>query len=106
MRRRRPFYKDDGGFSTVGMVLALLISVSLVLGATQVYRIRSESATVQNVADMCALAAEKQVASFYLVAQLCDCVVLSMSLLGLSSIGLGVVAGLPPPVGAVVVGAA
>ena len=77
-RPSRPFFEDDGGFSTVGMVLALLISVSLLIGATQVYKLRSVAADVQNVADACALAAEKQVASFCIVAQVCDSAVLSL----------------------------
>lgn len=94
---KRRFFADDGGFSTVGMVLALLISVSLVLGATQVYRIRSVSADIQNVADACALAAQNQVASFYLVAQVCDCAVFSMSFAGTATVGLGIVAACIPP---------
>lgn len=95
--RTRPFFEDDGGFSTVGMVLALLISVSLVIGATQVYKVRSVAADVQNVADACALAAEKQVASFYIVAQVCDSAILSLSLAGITTIGIGIVAACVPP---------
>lgn len=90
-RYRRAFFADDAGFSTVGMVLALLISVSLIIGATQVYKLRSVSADVQNVADTCALAAEKQVASFYIVAQVCDSAILSLSIAGAVVIGLGLV---------------
>lgn len=90
-RRKRAFFADDGGFSTVGMVLALLISVSLIIGATQVYKLRSVSASVQNVADACALAAEKQVASFYIVAQVCDSAILSLSVAGVAVIGVGLV---------------
>ena len=94
---RRPFFAGDGGFSTTGMVLALLVSLSLVLGAAQVYRIRSVAADVQNVADACALAAENQVASFYIVAQVCDCAVFSLALAGTATVGLGVVAACIPP---------
>ena len=100
-RPSRPFFEDDGGFSTVGMVLALLISVSLLIGATQVYKLRSVAADVQNVADACALAAEKQVASFYIVAQVCDSAVLSLSVAGLTSIGIGIVAACIPPTQAI-----
>ena len=96
-KRTRAFFEDDGGFSTVGMVLALLISVSLLIGATQVYKLRSLASDVQNVADACALAAEKQVASFYIVAQVCDCVVLTLSITGLSSLGIGIVTACIPP---------
>ena len=95
-KQPRLFFENDGGFSTVGMVLALLISVSLLIGATQVYKLRSLAADIQNVADVCALAAEKQVASFYIVAQVCDSAVLTLSIAGLTSIGLGIVAACIP----------
>lgn len=95
--RGRMFHKDDEGFSTVGMVLALLLSLSLLLGAAQVYRIRSVSADIQNIADACALAAENQVASFYIVAQVCDSVVFSLALAGTATVGLGIVAACIPP---------
>lgn len=91
-RRARPFFEDDGGFTTVGMVLALLITLSLVFSAARIYRIESACADVQNVADAAALAAENQVASFYIVAQVCDAVVLSLSLTGIVAAGLGTAA--------------
>ncbi|MBQ9068259.1 MAG: molybdenum cofactor biosynthesis enzyme, partial [Eggerthellaceae bacterium] len=100
-RTNRAFFADDGGFGTVGMVLALLISVSLVVGSAQVYRIRSVAADIQNVADACALAAEKQVASFYLVAQVCDCAVFSLALAGTATVGLGIVVAFIPPAEAI-----
>lgn len=96
MKRKRAFFADDGGFSTVGMALALLISLSLILTSAQVYRMRSTAAGVQNVADACALAAQNQVASFYVVAQVCDSVVLSLSLVGVVTLGVGVVTACVP----------
>ena len=89
---RRAFFADDGGFSTPAMALALLLSVSLVFASAQVYRIQSACAEVQNVADAAALSAQNQVASFYVVAQVCDCVSLTMSLAGTVCLGAGVVA--------------
>lgn len=86
----RAFFKEDGGFSTVGMVLAMLITLSLIFSSAQIYKLQSASANVQNVADAAALAAENQVASFYIVAQVCDAIVLSMSLMGICSAGLGI----------------
>jgi len=99
--KSRPFFCDDGGFSSVGMVLSLLISLSLLMSAVQIGRIQSASAQVQNVADAAALAAESQVASFYVVAQLCDSALLSMSLAGHVTSGVGTVA-LCVPVAAII----
>lgn len=90
-KSERPFHEDDGGFSTVGMVLAMLITLSLVFTSAQVGRVQSESANIQNVADAAALAAENQVASFYIVANVCDAVVLSLSLTGIFVAACGVV---------------
>lgn len=88
--RKRPFFEDDGGFSTVGMVLAMLLTLALIFTSAQVGRVQSASADIQNVADAAALAAENQVASFYIVANICDAVVLSMSLTGICVAALGV----------------
>ena len=88
--RKRPFFEDDGGFSTVGMVLAMLLTLALIFTSSQVGRVQSASADIQNVADAAALAAENQVASFYIVANICDAVVLSMSLTGICVAALGV----------------
>ncbi|MBO4365417.1 MAG: molybdenum cofactor biosynthesis enzyme [Eggerthellaceae bacterium] len=91
------FHESDGGFSTVGMVLAMLVTLSLVFSTAQVYRVQSAAADVQNVADAAALAAENQVASFYVVAQTCDAIILSMSLTGIAVAGVGVVCLCIPP---------
>jgi hypothetical protein len=95
--RGRAFHEDDGGFTTVGMVLAMLLTLSLVFSAAQVYRVQSVAADVQNVADAAALAAENQVASFYVVAQTCDAIVLSLSLTGIAVTAVGVVCLCIPP---------
>ena len=47
---------------------------------------------MQDVADAAALAAENQVAEFMLIARTCDAVVLTMSLSGIVTTGLGVAA--------------
>lgn len=99
MRRRElgDVFHDEHGFTTTSMVLSLLISLSLVFTAAQVYRVNSASAEVQDVADAAALAAETQVAEFMLVARFCDAVVLSLSLTGALVTGLGIVALCIPP---------
>ena len=91
-RAGRDLFRDEHGFTTTGMVLSLLITLSLIFSAAQVYRINSVSAEVQDVADAAALAAETQVAEYMLVARLCDAIVLSLSLTGLTVLGLGVAA--------------
>lgn len=95
---KRPFFEDDGGFSTVGMVLAMLIALSLLFTTAQVYRIQSSSAEIQNVADASALAAENVVAEFYVVAAVCDAVVLSLTVTGVAVTGVGIVALCVPPI--------
>lgn len=93
-RCRQPFglFRDEKGFTTVGMALALLITLSLVFTTAQVYRVTSASADVQDVADAAALAAENQVAEFMIVVRTCDAVVLTLSLTSIVVTGLGVAA--------------
>lgn len=97
MMRSKSLFRDEHGFTTVGMVLALTISLSLIFMTAQVYRINSASAQVQDVADAAALAAENQVADFVLAARLCDAVILSLSLTGTVLYSVGVVALCVPP---------
>ena len=85
-------FRDEQGFTTVSMVLSLLIALSLVFSSAQVYRINAASSQVQDVADAAALAAGNQVSDFVLSVRLCDAVVLSLSLTSLVSYGAGVVA--------------
>ena len=89
---KRDVLFDKDGFSTLGMVVALLVTLSLLFSAARVYRVSSASADIQNVADAAALAAENEVAEFMIVVRVCDAVVLSLSLTGLASYGLGIVA--------------
>ena len=97
VKRTRAFFEDDGGFSTAGMALALLLALSLTFASVQVCRVQSACADVQNVADACALAAENQVAAYYLVSQVCDSVVLSLTVTGVLSAAAGIVALCIPP---------
>lgn len=87
----RLFY-DDRGMTTTGMVLALLITLSLIFTSGQVQRIQSAASEVQAVSDAAALAAENEVAEFVIVARVCDAVLLTMSLTSLAAVGLGVAA--------------
>ena len=96
----RGFIADDGGFTTIGMVLALLITLSLLFTTAQVYRVQTASASVQNVADSVALAAEGPVAEFYVVVRVCDAISLSLTLTGVVVTGVGIVALCIPPTAA------
>ena len=89
---RKNVFQDEAGFTTVGMVIALLLTLSLVFSAAQVYRLNAASSEVQNVADVAALAAQNEVAEFMIVVRACDAVVLTMSLSSLVATGLGVAA--------------
>ncbi|MBR0405533.1 MAG: molybdenum cofactor biosynthesis enzyme [Eggerthellaceae bacterium] len=89
---KRGLFVDERGFTTTSMVLSLLITLSLLFTAAQVYRIQSASAEVQDVADASALAAQNQVAEFMILVRFCDAAVLSLSLTGLVVTGLGVAA--------------
>lgn len=84
--------RDERGFTTLGTVVALLITLSLLFTAAQVQRIQAVSATVQDVADAAALAAQNEVAEFMVVVRVCDAVVLTLSLTGLAATGLGIAA--------------
>jgi len=90
--RTRNLFRDESGLTTTSMVLSLLITLSLLFTAAQVYRINSASAEVQDVADAAALSAENQVAEFMLIVRFCDAVVLSLSLTGAMVCGLGIAA--------------
>lgn len=89
---KRDIFHDEEGFSTVGVVLALLITLALIFTSAQVYQINTASADIQEVADSSALAAENVVGDYYVVARVCDAVVLSLSLTGLAVTGAGVAA--------------
>lgn len=92
MGMRRSLIRDEKGLTTVGMVVALLVSLALIFSSAQLYRIESSSAAVQEVADAAALAAENEVAEFMVAVRVCDAAVLSMSLLSVCLYGAGVVA--------------
>ncbi len=93
---KRPFWfdkaADDGGFSSVGVSIALFISLALVFTGAQVYRVESASAEIQEVADAAALAADNVIAEYYIAARVCDAVLLSLSLTGIVVTGIGIAA--------------
>lgn len=94
--RTRDLFRDENGFTSVGMALSLLLCICLIFSAGRTYRIASQSSEIQYVADAAALAAENEIAEYMVVVRLCDAVVLSLSLTSLLSSGLGVVAACTP----------
>ncbi len=93
----RAFVKDDGGYTTMAMALALLLSLTLAFGTAAAGWSLSRAADVQEVADAAAMAGENCVAAFSTVAQVLDACVLTMGLTGVVVCGAGlVVAAIPP----------
>lgn len=85
-------FKDEDGFTTLSVVVSLLVTLSLIFSTAQIYRINSASADIQSVADSSVQAAENQVAEFMILVRVSDSVILSLSLGGIVATGLGVVA--------------
>lgn len=79
------------------MAVALLVTLSLLFSAAQVYRIHAAGAEVQEVADAAACAALNPVAEFMVAVRVADAAVLSLTLLGDIAYGAGVVALCVPP---------
>lgn len=92
LHKFRNFFRDEDGFTTLSVVVSMLVTLSLIFSTAQVYRISSASADIQSVADSSALAAENQVAEFMILVRVADSVILSLSLGGIAAVGLGVVA--------------
>lgn len=90
------FVDDDGGFTQLGVVIAVLLTVSLLLTSAQAYWVQSNSADIQSAADLGALSAENVVAEYMVIARLADGIVLSMSLTGLALYGASAVCALIP----------
>lgn len=85
------FTERDGGFSSLGVVIALTLTIALVFTSAQIYWINSTSGDIQFAADAGALAAENVVAEYYVIARVADAVVLSFSLFGLIIYGIAIV---------------
>ncbi len=81
----------DGGFTTLSIVVALTLVLSLLLCAVQVGWVLRESPDIQFVADSAALAAENVMSQYYVISRLADSVILSMSLLSLTIMGISIV---------------
>lgn len=93
------FLDDEGGYTTVAMALALLLSVTLVLFAGRVQWSLSRAAEVQEVADAAALAGANVVSRYATCAQVCDALILTMGIAGLVVCGAALVLACVPGAG-------
>lgn len=90
------FVNDQGGYTTLAMAVALLVSLTLVFGTAAAQWSLARAADVQEVADATAMAGENCVAAYSTVAQVLDACVLTMGLAGTLVCGAGlVVAAIP-----------
>lgn len=95
------FLDGEGGYTTVAMALALLLSITLVLFAGRVQWGLSRAAEVQEVADACSMAGSNVVARYATCAQVCDALILSMGLAGMVTCGAALVLSAVPGAGPV-----
>ena len=86
----------EGGFTTVGVAVALLLVFSLLSVSLHAYWTGTRSGNVQYVADAGALAADEAVAQFVTAGQVVDAVLLSMSLLAITVYAVSAVAAFIP----------
>lgn len=84
-------FRDESGFTTIGAAVAILLSCSLLFFGLWSARSTTRSAGVQSVADACALAAQNEVGEFVLSVRVADATLLTMSLTGISLLGIGAV---------------
>ncbi len=89
------FLRQDRGYTTVAVAIALLMSVALAFGVAVAEWGMARSGDVQEVADAAAMSGENCVAAFCTVAQVLDACVLSMGLLGVMC-GAGMVVAAVP----------
>ena len=85
------FVRDDGGYTTITVAVALLVSLALVFSTASVVWTSERSADVQTVADSAAMSGANVVAAYSTIAQVLDACVLSMGILGTSILGAGMV---------------
>lgn len=88
--------EPEGGFSSLGVLIALSLVITLVFTSSQVYWINSQAGDIQFAADAGALAAENVVAEYYVLARTADAVILTMTLFGMLVLGVSIILSLIP----------
>ena len=84
-------FADEEGATTLAAAVAILVSLALVFGMAAVEWVSSRSADIQAVADAGALAGMNVVAGYATTAQMVDAFVLSMGLVGMTTLAAGLV---------------
>lgn len=85
------FTKHDGGYTTVAVALALLISCALVFSAATVRWSQSQAQRTQHVADAAALSGTQVLARYETVAQVVNATVVTAGITGLVAMGASLV---------------
>ncbi len=85
------FVRSDGGYTSVTVVCALLVSACLVVASAATHWVRAKASEVQQVADASAMAGANSVAAYTTIAQVVDASVLSLGLTGVIVCGAGLV---------------
>ena len=84
-------FKNEEGYTSLSLLLALLLSLTLIFSAAAGQWVASRSADVQAVADAGSLSATKVVGNYTVAAQVLDACILSMGVVGVLVMGCGFV---------------
>lgn len=95
------FLDEEGGYTTISVACALLVSLALLFGLAQGIWMQSKSSSVQTVADAAALSASQVTKSFTTTAQVVDATVLSLGLTGTFVTAAGLITAFVPGLGGV-----
>ncbi len=90
------FVREDGGYTSIAVACALLVSLALTCSLVSVAWVQNRSADVQATADAAALSAANVVSSYTTVATTLDACVLTLGLAGIVTLGAGLVVSAVP----------
>jgi hypothetical protein len=93
------FLDEEGGFTSVTVACALMVSIALAFALVETRWILSRSGDIQTVADACAVSGEEAVRSYVDVAHVVDACVVSLGVAGMVTAGAGLVVAAVPGLG-------
>lgn len=93
------FINEEGGYTSLTIASAILVSLCLVFGIASISWLNSRSSEIQRVADAAALAGSNAVTAYVSVAQVLDACVLSMGITGVVVSAAGLVLAAVPGLG-------
>lgn len=94
------FVEDDGGYTSLSVVVALLLALIMLFSTATVVWVSARAAHIQRVADAGALAGARVISAYSSVVQIVDGCVVSMGLAGVASYGAGLALACIPGCGA------